>query len=189
MAGGYTREGRRVSFPIQGTINFGEPRNQAPYSEKVQRVAELLDRCSIPYQIPEDMIKAMWWKFMINTSINQLSAILDGAYGLFQEQGPARALMVDAMEELRCLANLKGIKLNQEDIDLWLNVLDTKNQPGGTTSMLQDFRNRRPMEFRSFGGVALKMAEEYKLQMPLTQAIYRIMESLEQRIAQGENNG
>jgi 2-dehydropantoate 2-reductase len=63
------REGNRVSFSAPGTHVFGEAENKV-ISPKVRRVQAAFDAAGIHYETPVDMIREMWWKFMINVGIN-----------------------------------------------------------------------------------------------------------------------
>ena len=76
-------EDGRVTYSTAGKILFGEKRNTT-LSGRVQRVRSLFTRAGIGCEIPEDMRRTLWWKFMISVGINQASAVLRAPYGLFQ---------------------------------------------------------------------------------------------------------
>lgn len=77
------REGNHIRFSGYGNLAFGEKTN-VEYSDKVLAVKELFDRSGIPYTIPENMLRSLWWKFMVNVGINQCSAVTRGRYRIFQ---------------------------------------------------------------------------------------------------------
>ena len=84
-----TRYGNSVTFSQQGKLFFGDAHN--PYlSERVVRIQSLFDQAGIIYEIPEDMIRTLWWKFMINVGVNQASAALGAPYSVFQNSREAR---------------------------------------------------------------------------------------------------
>ncbi|MEA3471287.1 MAG: 2-dehydropantoate 2-reductase N-terminal domain-containing protein, partial [Thermodesulfobacteriota bacterium] len=58
------RIGNSVTYSKEGTLFFGEEKNSVP-SERVRRVKELFDRAGIISETPQDMIRTLWWKFMI----------------------------------------------------------------------------------------------------------------------------
>ena len=64
------REGNRVNYNNQGKIFFGEARNVS-LTDRVKRIQVLFDKAGIRYETPPDMMRIMWWKFMINVGINQ----------------------------------------------------------------------------------------------------------------------
>ncbi|HPX82761.1 MAG TPA: 2-dehydropantoate 2-reductase, partial [Syntrophales bacterium] len=112
------RQGNRVTYTNQGKIFFGEKKAGTP-SHRVGRVGELFDRAGINYVAPEDIMRDIWWKFMINVGINQASAVTGGNYGVFQQAGPERELMDAAMGEVIALARKLGIPLDSDDVERW----------------------------------------------------------------------
>ena len=99
---------RRCSETVcgnEGWIVFGDERNEpGRLSENVLAVEEFFKRSHIEYEIPEDMIKSLWKKFMMNCGLNQTSAVLGFSYGLMQRSQEARSLMRSAMEEAAAAA-------------------------------------------------------------------------------------
>lgn len=77
------REGNAMTYTTQGKLFFGEKENRV-LSERVRRLQALFDRAGIVYETPEDMLRILWWKYMINVGINQVSAVLRAPYGVFQ---------------------------------------------------------------------------------------------------------
>ena len=59
----------------------------AVHPEEIQSPADLV----IVNEIPEDMIRMLWWKFMINVGMNQASAVMRAPYGLFQTSADLRS--------------------------------------------------------------------------------------------------
>ncbi|MBV5323286.1 ketopantoate reductase family protein, partial [bacterium] len=77
------REEQYIEYRTLGTIVFGEKENST-ISPRVEAVRELFERVGIPYRIPEDMLRELWWKFMLNVGVNPTSAIMKAPYGTFQ---------------------------------------------------------------------------------------------------------
>ncbi|MGE5583638.1 MAG: ketopantoate reductase family protein [Bacillota bacterium] len=172
------REGTSTSFSMLGTIVFGE-KNNTVYSEKVTAVKELFDRAGIPYKIPEDMLRELWWKFMLNVGINQTSAVLKAPYRIFQQIGEARELMVMASREVIALSRKIGLNLQEEDIDSYIKVIDTL-APEGKTSMLQDVEAKRRTEVEIFAGTVIQLGRRYGVDTPVNEVLYRMIRTLEQ---------
>ncbi|MDQ1277566.1 MAG: 2-dehydropantoate 2-reductase [Thermodesulfobacteriota bacterium] len=97
------REGNNIIYTTQGKIFLGEAQNPV-LSERVRRVVDIFQRAGIIHEVPADMIRTLWWKFMINVGINQASAALRGPYGLFQTSREAQQLMEASMGEVIALA-------------------------------------------------------------------------------------
>ena len=63
------REGRNITHDDVNTIVYGSE-NSADF-ENVERVKEYFERSGINYKIPDDIIRSMWLKYMLNVSANQ----------------------------------------------------------------------------------------------------------------------
>lgn len=173
------RDGNNINFSSYGNITFGE-KNNTNYSQRVVAVKEIFEKAGIPYVIPEDMLHALWWKFMINVSINQCSAVLRAKYGVFQSNTEARNLMDSAMMEVVKLSEKTGVNLNNEDIKKWYEVLYNMN-PNSRTSMLQDVESGRKTEVDMFAGTVCGLGNKYKLDTPVNRTLYNIIKVIENK--------
>jgi 2-dehydropantoate 2-reductase len=171
------REGNRVTYKNQGRLLFGEARNTVR-TERVRRVKEFFDGAGIVCDVPEDMIRTLWWKFMINVGINQASAVLGAPYRTFQTQQEARALMDSAMREVIRLAAEAGVHLTAADVDNWYAVLDSLN-PSGKTSMLQDVEAGRKTEVEMFAGRVIELGRRYGVPTPVNEKLLEQIRELE----------
>ena len=173
------RQGNRVTYTNQGKIFFGEKKAGTP-SHRVGRVGELFDRAGINYVAPEDIMRDIWWKFMINVGINQASAVTGGNYGVFQQAGPERELMDAAMGEVIALARKLGIPLDSDDVERWYAVLASLG-PGGKTSMLQDVEAGRKTEVEMLSGVVMALGRKHGVAVPVNERLYRQISELEKK--------
>jgi len=171
------REGNRVTYRSQGRLLLGEAGNPF-WTERVRRVKGFLDRAGIVCEVPEDMIRTLWWKFMINVGINQASAVLGGSYGVFQTDQQARELMASAMREVIQLAAEAGVHLADEDVSKWHAVLDSLN-PSGKTSMLQDVEAGRKTEVEMFAGKVIELGKRYGIPTPVNEGLLEEIRRLE----------
>ena len=173
------RDGNRVSYSKPGTHFFGEAVNETP-GERVRRVQKAFDQAGITYETPEDMIRIMWWKFMVNVGMNQASAVMGAPYGVFQVSPDARAVMESLMREVIALARPAGVNLAEKDLDEWDKVLRTLS-PDGKTSMLQDMEAGRKTEVEVFGGKVVSLSKRYNIPAPVNETFLRIIQVMENR--------
>lgn len=165
------REGRQVRFTSMGRIVLGEATNPGPQAARVGAVAELFNSSGIPTEIPADMVRELWWKWMINVGANQVSAILKAPYRVLQDRdSPAREVMLAAQREVIALALAKGIPLGEVDLERWLAVLDGLG-PDNYTSMAQDAMAGRPTEVDSFAGTVVRLGRELEVATPVNQVL------------------
>jgi 2-dehydropantoate 2-reductase len=172
------RSGNQVSYTKPGVHYFGEAKN-ITISPKVRRVQEAFGRAGIRYETPEDMLRWLWWKFMVNVGVNQASAVMRAPYGFFQCNPDAKALMEALMQEVVRLAKAENVSLSQGDIDNWYPVLNQLS-PQGKTSMLQDIEAKRKTEVEVFSGKVIALGKAHGIPTPVNQTIFQIIRILEQ---------
>ena len=171
------RQGNQITYTKPGKHYFGQAIN-TNLSQRVLRVQEAFDRAGIVSETPEDMIRMMWWKFMINVGMNQASAVMQAPYGVFQKSPEAQGLMEALMKEVIALTDVMDVNLTNRDIEEWypfLNVLS----PQGKTSMLQDIEAGRKTEVEIFGGKVVELGKAHGVPTPVNQTLLQIIRVLE----------
>jgi 2-dehydropantoate 2-reductase len=171
------REENRVVYTTQGKLFIGEAANPS-LTERVRRLQALFDRAGIVYETPPDMLRILWWKFMINVGINQASAVLRAPYAAFQVEGEAGALMVAAMREVVLLAGKAGVDLGEEDISGFDPFLARLN-PRGKTSMLQDVDAGRKTEVEMLAGRVIELGRRFGIPTPMNQRLFDLIREIE----------
>lgn len=171
------RSGETVTVAHAGRLVFGEA-NNARLGPRVRRVQEALDRAGLAWETPEDMIRMLWWKFMINVGVNQASAVLRAPYGVFQRSFHARAVLAALMEEVLVLAAAEQVDLTARDLAAWEGILHSLS-PQGKTSMLQDIEAGRPTEVEIFAGKVVELGRTHGVATPVNGAMLHLIRTLE----------
>lgn len=167
-----------IRYTNFGKLYFGERLNQL-HTERVKSVMALFDEADIPYFIPEDMIKAIWWKYMINIGVNQASAVLGATYGVFHTINEAHELLDAAMKEVIAVSAKVGVNLGEADIAEVHRVLGTLSAEG-KTSMLQDIEAGRKTEVEMLSGVLRELGRKHGIPTPINDTLFRMIRTLEQ---------
>lgn len=173
--------GNQLTYTNIGQLCIGIMDEDPKMREKLEKVANLFDRTAIPYKVEADIRHRLWSKFMLNVGVNQIVMIYEGNYGTVQRQGEARQLMIEAMEEARILANLEGINVSKNDLDQYVNLIDTLD-PEGMPSMRQDGLLGRKTELDLLAGTVLKLAKKHKVKVPVNQMIFDRVKEMEQAL-------
>jgi 2-dehydropantoate 2-reductase len=132
----------------------------------VKRIADFFERAGIAYVVPENMVRTLWYKFMINVGINQASAVLRAPYGLFQREPAAQRVMESAMAEVVALSKALGTGLVDGDIAAWYTTLRGLGADG-LTSMAQDVLAGRQTEVEAFAGAVVEMGKRTGVPTPV----------------------
>ena len=169
------READRVWWEHPGRLLIGTRDGIA--TTRLAELAHWLEAADLAHAERADMVRQIWWKFMVNTGINQASAVMRLPYGPFMHDGPARALMLALMNEVIAVSVAEGVGLGAADIDQWLTVLSTM-APDGRTSMRQDVDAGRPTEVESFAGRMLEMGARHDIPTPYNQAMYWMLNAI-----------
>lgn len=167
MAAG--REGSEITYLSPGRLVIGTTPHLAD-SGRLHAVQDALDRAGLAWEAPEDMRHEMWWKFMVNTAINQASAVMRRPYRDFTVDGPARSLMLALAGEVVAVSRPEGVPLGEADLARWDQVL--RALPGdGRTSMLQDVLAARPTEVALFADHVVALGARHGIPTPYNQTI------------------
>lgn len=173
--------GNRTTFSKTGTIYFGdaEPGGRSP---RVDAIADAFTRAGITHAIPVDMKNRLWFKFMMNVGLNQVSAVLRRPYGVFKEGSlvpEAASLLEEAMREVIPLARKEGITLGDEDIAEIYRTIGSLSG-SGKTSMFQDVEAGRKTEVELFSGTVIELGKLHGIPVPVNALLWKAIRAIEQ---------
>ena len=164
-------------FSEGGNIVFGE--RDGSTSERILKLKELFEAAGQRYTVPDDILHEKWWKFMLNTCFNTLSAIIDADYAAISSSRDfIRAVRLVA-REVQMVAAAEGIKLTQPDIEEMISRV-TSLRDHGKTSMLQDVDARRVTEVDAFAETVAAIAREHGFAAPVNELYLRLIRAREE---------
>lgn len=146
--------------------------------DKLDETVDFLARMGLPVHKEEDILHRMWCKFMLNVGVNQVCMAEELDYGGVQKPGPARDLMIAAMNEVRKISACQGVLLTRGDLDEYLSVLDGLD-PASLPSMRQDGLAHRKTEVELFAGTVRSLAARYGMQVPANETLYQKITGME----------
>ena len=165
-----------TTFTRKGVVHFGD--GDGKNGEREQAIAEFFTRAGVPFELEPDMRRSLWYKFMINVGVNQVTAVLRLPYGAVMDRGgpgeipEARDLIEAAMREVIAVANAEGIALGEGDIKSWYGTLHKLN-PAGFTSMCQDVLAKQKTEVEMFGLAMTELGKKHGIPVPVNETLYR----------------
>lgn len=171
------REHNAVTYSNLGRVLFGEKQNSI-LTPRVKQIRDLFNKAAIAHDIPLDMLRSLWFKYMINVGVNQVSAVMGLTYGAIRASNEAKQLMDAAMHEVISLAQAMQIDLAEQDIAAWYNVLETLGD-SSKTSMLQDVEAGRKTEVEMLAGTAIALGGQHGIPTPVNQRLFDELQRIE----------
>lgn len=160
-----------------GKIVFGNNDNKN-ISDEVSAVKKVFKKSGINHEVPEDMQRMVWKKWMINVGGNQVSAITGATYGAMLEDESTHKILREAMQEVVNIAKANNIDLSEEDIDAYDKLLPSFAHEG-RSSMLQDVDAKRKTEVEYFSGTVMKWGKKSGVPTPVNDTFYYLIKSIE----------
>lgn len=172
------KEGNRIERGTKGTIYMGSINDSD--ENKVHRVINFFDSCGIQYAIEDNILRSLWWKFMLNVGVNQLAAISGATYGVVSEFKEAKNMMEAAMREVVKISQIECVGLTEDDLYVWYPFCD--NLPyNGKPSMLQDVENKRKTEVEMFAGRVIELGKKTGVSTPVNEFLFNAIRLIEKR--------
>jgi 2-dehydropantoate 2-reductase len=173
------RERGEIRFLSIGEIRFGWEKNPVEVKDPtIEALKDFFSSHRVPFTIPEDMVKAKWYKFMLNVALNQWSAVLNAKYGYFMASEAAQTLLKATMLEVIAVSNACGTGLTPKDMEIAFQTL-AKLDPDGKTSMHQDVEAGRKTEIEAFSGAVTRLSKQHGCTAPINEALYLALQSIE----------
>jgi 2-dehydropantoate 2-reductase len=184
VAHGVSFEAARYDGP--GRVHHlvhGENSWLGPARGKVESIAwlgELMTLSGLPTKVVADPRGAIWGKFIFNSVMNPIGAIVQGVNAARYEVPEMRALIDDMAAECIRVAEALGIRLAFDPMYL---VKKTRSGESPLTehagSMAQDLEAGRETELEAMTGYIVRKAKELGVPVPVTESVYRMAKGVE----------
>ena len=164
------RMSRRVYYRTLGEMQIGYAENYDPKPE-VTEAYERLKELGINVKVYEDMRRAKWRKWMLNTGASQTAVEVQAECGFFGQVEEVRVLMRMLMDEILEVAWAEGVDLTEKDRDEIIEML-INFPPDKKMSMLQDFEAGRPIEIDEYAGEVVRLGRKHGIPTPANEILY-----------------
>ena len=164
------RMSRRVYYTTLGEMQIGYAENRDPRPEVIEAY-ERLKELGINVKVYEDMRRAKWRKWMLNTGASQTAVEVQAECGFFGQVEEVRALMKMLMDEILEIAWAEGVDLNEDDRDEIIEIL-VNFPPDKKMSMLQDYEAGRPIEIDEYAGEVVRLGKKHDIPTPANEILY-----------------
>ncbi len=160
-------------------IRFGHLDSHA--DPRVNALSEIFNHCSgVKSSIPDDVVVAMWQKFMLITPWSGLGAVSRAPIGVLLEQPETRDLLSRGIEEICQVGLALGVNIPTDSVERTMATL-RDIPPNTTTSMQRDLVRGRPSELDAQNGAVVRLAHEAGVDTPINRFFLYSLRSLELR--------
>lgn len=143
-------------------------------------LGELMTKAGLPTRVVADPRGAIWGKFIFNSVMNPIGAIVQGVNAARYEVPEMRELIDDMAAECVRVAEALGIRLPFDPMYLVKKFRSGQiplSKHAG--SMAQDIEAGRETELESMTGYVVRKAKELGVPVPVTESVYRMAKGVE----------
>ena len=162
-------------------VMFGELDNRR--SDRVGQLREAFLRAGVNAEVPEDIHRSMWTKFLFIATLSGVGALTRVPVGVWRTMPEVRELATRSLREVVALATARGIDLGADAVERTWHRYDTL-APTSTASLQRDVMEGKPSELDAQIGAVVRLANESGVPVPVAELVYHALLPQE-RIARG----
>jgi 2-dehydropantoate 2-reductase len=150
-------------------IQFGPVMpSQRPAAESFLAVCR---DAKIQAEIPEDIVKANWEKFVFLVGLSSATALARAPIGVVRADPDLRWLFEQSMRETWLLGRARGVALAEDYVEQRMAFADGLHADM-KASLLHDLENRGRLEAPWLCGAVVRMATESGIEAPINRSVY-----------------
>ena len=165
-----TAPGRIRSVMSSNFIRFGELDNRP--SERVVRLKDAFKRSGTNVEVPADIQRALWSKFLVVTAFGGVGAVTRAPIGVTRSLPETRRMLEQCMEEVLAVAQARGVAMFDNAVAESMSVLDSIGG-NATASLQRDIADGRPTELDYWNGAVVRLGREADVPTPTHSFIVR----------------
>lgn len=163
-------------------VMFGELDDSR--SDRVLRLAEIFGQAGVNAEVPPDIRRSMWTKFLFITPMSAAGAITRVPIGIWRGQPEVRHLVDAALREIVEVARARGIDLGTDAVEKTWARYDAL-APASTASMQRDVMSGIPSELEAQLGAVVRLGRSLGIDTPVSDSMFACLVPQE-RLARGE---
>jgi 2-dehydropantoate 2-reductase len=153
-------------------IRFGELDNRP--SERTKSLCRVFAAAGVKAEIPADIHKALWEKFLFVASLGGMGAALGKPFGAVREDAGSRRMLELAMGEVFALGRARGAALDDDLVERTMRFVDSLPDEG-TASLQRDIAEGKPSELEAWSGAVVRLGRESGVEVPVHTFIYETL--------------
>ncbi len=146
-------------------------------SKRLENIVRIFNEAGIETQVSNDIVKEIWGKVIINSSINPLTAFFNCKNGYLLENPLLKKIVETISEESTNIAQAEGIKITTLDmIQRTKEVI--RDTASNYSSMLQSVQQRKKTEIDSMNGKLVTIGKQHRIDASLNKILVELVTSL-----------
>jgi len=159
-------------------VMFGELDNAR--TQRVENLRAAFERAGVKAEVPIDIHRAMWTKFLFIAPLSAIGAITRLPIGAWRSEPETRDLAETMLREIDALARARGIDLDANAIAMTMGRYDGL-APESTSSFQRDVMEGKPSELDAQLGAVVRLGRESGVATPVTKVLYDCLAPLERK--------
>ena len=159
-------------------VMFGELDNHR--SARMERLREAFRAAGVQADIPPDIHRSMWTKFLFIATLSGFGALTRVPLGAWRSSPEIRELVTRSLHEVAAVAAARGIDLGDDAIGKTWQRYDALAAES-TSSLQRDVVEGKPSELDAQLGAIVRLAREANVPVPVTSFVYYALLPQEER--------
>ncbi len=164
--------GRIVHAGVEPYIALGWPDNHR--SPTLESLHAVLVAAGITAEIPDDILAAMWGKFVFIAAISAVGTAVRLPVGAWRTLPETRTLLEESMYEIVRLGQALGVHIDRSAAESALRFVDSIPE-NVTASMQRDIMDGRPSELNSQTGAIVRLGQQNGIPVPVNEFLYAVL--------------
>ncbi len=153
-------------------VMFGELDNKR--TGRVERLQQAFSKANVTAEIPPDIHRSMWTKFLFIATMSGIGALTRVPIGVWRAMPEIRAIVTESLHEVVALATARGIDLGEDAVEKTWQRYDGLAF-ASTSSLQRDVMEGKPSELDAQLGAIVRLAKETNVPVPVTAMIYHAL--------------
>ena len=141
---------------------------------RVRRIHAALREAGINAEVSEDVLKALWTKFLFITAVAGLTSACRTRLSSLMEEPQYRGVLVAAMKEIESVGRAKGVSLDSDVVEQTMTYVEGAVKDI-TASMHLGLERGRRLELEIFNGAVVRLGDEVGVETPVNRLLYLVL--------------
>ncbi len=143
-------------------------------TKRIEALCDAMTAAGIKAEIPQDIHRSMWTKFLFIAPMSALGAITRTPVGVWRAMPETRAMAAQAVREVIAVANARGIQLGADAEERTMARFDGLAAEA-TSSLQRDIMQGRPSELDAQLGAVVRLGHALNVPTPLFETLYHAL--------------